>query len=401
MNKTKSNTWKIYMLTGISFLNGTSQFAFGGILDKVAASAGVSVSTAGQLTTAYSLAGAIGTPIVMMAAARVDRRRLQLLSLTTIFVSMVMTFALPGFGFLIASRILFGIGFGVYGVSTYSIVTKMAPPGREARALSNLAMGSSAALVIGVPISRVIAAAYDWRSIFWVISFFTLLGIIANYKLIPATEGEAPIPLLKQLSLLKKPRISVALLVTFFMFVSYSVVNTYTTPFLIFIVPKIEKEMSIILFGLGVASLIGSKLGGSLADRIGAGRTLVGGMIVQTIALLLIPVVPGSAIFIITILMIWAIAAWTCGPTFSFNLISIAPEASGIILSLNSTFVQLGFAAGASIGGIAAGSSSIMSIILVGAVSVAMATFTAAIAFGQFKSVKSHKEKYSSKILED
>lgn len=380
------------MLAGINFLNGTSQFAFGGILDKVAKTANVSVATAGQLTIAYSLAGAIGTPIVMMAAAKVDRRRLQLISLTAVFLSMVITFALPGFGYLMASRILFGIGFGVYGVSTYSIVIKMAPSGKQATMLSNLAMGSSLALVIGVPISRIVAAAYDWRAIFWVISFLSFLGIIANFKLIPATKGEVPMPLKQQLLLLKRPKVSIALFVTFLMFISYSVVNTYTAPFLIMLIPSLEKGMSIILFSLGLASLIGSKLGGVLADRLGAGRTLIGGMLVQTIALVLIPVVPGSAILIMTILMLWAIAAWACGPTLSFNLMTVAPEASGILLSLNSTFVQLGFAAGASVGGIAVGSSSVMSISWVSATSVALAAIAAFIVFGNQKSNKLEME---------
>lgn len=35
-----SNTWKIYMLTLISFLVGTSQFVISGILDEVATSVG-------------------------------------------------------------------------------------------------------------------------------------------------------------------------------------------------------------------------------------------------------------------------------------------------------------------------------------------------------------------------
>ncbi|GIM46180.1 hypothetical protein DNHGIG_17290 [Collibacillus ludicampi] len=48
-----SNTWKIYMLTLISFLVGTSQFVIVGILDKVAASVDVSVSAAGQLISVF------------------------------------------------------------------------------------------------------------------------------------------------------------------------------------------------------------------------------------------------------------------------------------------------------------------------------------------------------------
>jgi DHA1 family putative efflux transporter-like MFS transporter len=97
-------------------------------------------------------------------------------------------------------------------------------------------------------------------------------------------------------------------------------------------------------------------------------------MIVQIFAFAFLPFVSGSVIVAISLLLLWAIAAWTFGPTQSFNLATLAPEASGIMLSLNSSFVQLGFAAGAGIGGIAVGGSSILAICWIGAISVTVAT---------------------------
>lgn len=382
-----NNTWKIYMLTIISFMVGTSQFVIVGILDKVAASVGVSVATAGQLITAFSLANAIGTPLIMMATARINQSRQLLLALAIIVLGILATLTLPGFGSLMVSRAILGVGTGVFIVSAYAITAKLASPGRQGEAMANISMGFSAALVFGVPIGRVITAAYDWQAIFWGIGLFSLLGIVAVARTIPATVGEAPIPLRKQFAHLKKPKVAVALGVTFFVFISYSVVNTYITPFLTSISPLGEQEMSSILFALGIASLIGSKLGGFLADRIGVPRTLVGAMVVQALALALLSASSGSVITSTMLLMLWATAAWTFGLTQSFNIVSLAPEASGIMLSLNSSFVQLGFAAGAGIGGLVVGSSSIMAISWIGAVSVAFAACVAAFSYGFVRSL--------------
>lgn len=377
-----NNTWKIYMLTMISFLIGTSQFVIVGILDKVAASAGVSVATAGQLITAFALASAIGTPIVMVATAKMDQRRQLLLALTIFLLGIVSTLALPGFGFLMASRVILGIGTGVFVVTAYAITASLASPGHQGEAMSNISMGFSASLVFGVPIGRVITAAYDWQAIFWGIGFFSLLGSLAVARLLPATSGEMPTPLGKQFALLKKPTIAAALGMTFFVFISYSVVNTYITPFLAALRPMSEQELSSILFALGIASLLGSKLGGFLADRIGITPTLIGSMVIQAIALVFVSVAEGSVILTILSIMLWATSVWTFGLTQSFNIVSLAPDASGIMLSLNSSFVQLGFAAGAGIGGIAVGSSSIMIVSWIGAASVTVALCVAAIAFG-------------------
>lgn len=372
MNNTMNNNLKIYLFTFISFLVGMAQFIFGGILDKVASSVGVSVSSAGQLTTAYSLAAALGTPIFIMLTAKMDKRKQLLAALYIILLGMILTFVIPGFGFLMISRILLGLGGGLYGVCAFSIVAELAPPGRKARALSNLAMGSSAALVFGVPISRIIVASYDWEIIFWGLSLFSLISIFAVARTIPSIVNEVPIPLREQLALLKKPKITISLCVSFFMFVSYSVVNTYIAPFLTSTIPIIEGEISVVLFVLGIASLIGSKLGGFLADRFGAVATVAGGMAVQAITLTLMSIVPSAVIFILPLIIIWAIAAWTCGPILNVNLVSIAPEASGILLSLNGTFIQLGFAAGAGIGGIVVAGASITAITWIGAATVAL-----------------------------
>lgn len=63
------------MLTIIGFMAGTSQFVISGILDKVAVSVGVSVVIAGQRITAYALANALGTPIIMVITSKIGQRK--------------------------------------------------------------------------------------------------------------------------------------------------------------------------------------------------------------------------------------------------------------------------------------------------------------------------------------
>jgi MFS transporter, DHA1 family, putative efflux transporter len=383
-----SNTWKIYMLAIISFLVGTSQFVISGILDQIAASINISVSSAGQLITAFALGNAIGTPIVIVAMARLNQRKKLLTALTVILIGIVSTVTLPGFGFLMAARVVLGVGTGVFVVTAYGIAASLASKGREVGAMANVAIGYSASLVFGVPVGRLIAEAYDWKIIFWIIGFFSLLAVFAVARLIPATEGEEPVPIGKQLALLKNPRIAVALSVTLFMFISYSAVYTYIAPLLTTFIS--QQRISVVLLVIGIASLIGSKLGGFSADRFGIARTLIIGMVIQALALVLLSAVSGS-VSVITLLFIWSIAVWTFGATQNFNLISLAPEASGIMLSLNSSFVQLGFAAGAGVGGIVVGSLSIMAVTWIGAVSVALAAIIAYFFFSRARSFTSSR----------
>jgi DHA1 family putative efflux transporter-like MFS transporter len=377
-----SNSWKIYMLAVVSFLVGTSENIIAGILDMVADDVGVSVAAAGQLITVFSLAYAFGTPVLMAITARVERRKLMLAALGVFFVGNVIAVTASGYVSLMGSRIILALSTGVFVVVALTVAAKLAQPGKQGSAIATLVMGFSTSLIIGVPLGRVIASAYDWKLIFVGIGILGLLAMVAILRLIPKSEGEEPVPVRAQIALLKSPRIAVALSITFFWIFGYSIVYTYISPFLLTITGMSERAVSVGLFAFGVASLIGSKLGGFSTDRWGIPRTLVGGMLLHSGVLFLIAAFSQSAAFMLPLLMLWAFSAWSSGPTQQYYLITLAPEASGIMLSLNSSVLQLAMAAGAGIGGVIVESVSLSAVGWLGAAGVAIAAAMAAGSFG-------------------
>ncbi|WP_248929835.1 MFS transporter [Paenibacillus hamazuiensis] len=377
-----STTWKIYMLAIVSFLVGTSEFIIAGILDKIAGDIGVSVSAAGQLITVFSLAYAFGTPVLMAMTARLERRKLLLYSLGLFVIGNAVSVLLPGFEFLVGSRIILALSTGVFVVTALTVASKMAPPEKQGSAIATLIMGFSTSLIVGVPIGRVVAAVYNWKMIFGGIGLLALIAIFAVAFVIPKTESEAPVPLRKQLALLKEPRIAVALAVTFFWIGGYSIVYTYVSPFLLTVTGMSEQVVSAGLFAFGIASLIGSKLGGYGTDKWGVRRTLIGGMLLHAVSLILISIAAHSPAAVFPLLMLWSFSAWSSGPTQQLNLINQAPDAAGIMLSLNTSVVQVAMAAGAGIGGVVVQQVSLPAISWIGAAAVVIAALTAAASFG-------------------
>jgi len=377
-----SNAWKIYILAIVSFLVGTSENIIAGILDKVAADTGISVAAAGQLITVFSLAFAFGTPILMALTGRVGRKQLLIYSLSIFVIGNAIAAIIPGFGFLITSRIISALSTGVFVVTSLTVASKLAPAERQGSAIATLVMGFSTSLIIGVPLGRVIASSYDWKLIFGGIGILGILAIFLIIYVIPSTTGEEPVPLRKQLALLRQPRIAIALSITFFWILGYSIVYTYISPFLLQITGMNEQGVSIGLFAFGIASLIGSKFGGFSTDKWGVARTLISGMLVHAVVLLSLSISAHSAVIVFPLLMLWAFSAWSSGPTQQYYLISLAPEASGIMLSLNTSILQLAMAAGAGIGGFAIEQISLASISWIGAAGVAVAGGTAAVSLG-------------------
>ena len=373
--------WMIYLLMFISFLLGVVQFIFNGILDQVATSLYISVAMAGQLTTAFSLGSAIGTPIMVVVLSRVGRKQVLLGALSLIAVTTIGIAIAPYFSVMLILRVFMGAGFGIYGVAAFSVVARIAEKGKLARATANLALGTGAALVAGVPVARILAANYDWRYIFWGVGLLMLPPALILLKALPKVVEEGEMSLKDQLGLLKEPKILLALAVTLSMFISYSVVTTYTTPYLSDVWNMSVEKISLVLLIFGIASVVGAKLGGHLSDHLSPGLTLSLGMFAQAACLILVLIAPKVEILAILFLSLWALAAWTAGPILNVNMVTIAPGAAGILLSLNSSFVQFGFAGGAAIGGIAVEIGSISTVILIGAVAVAISALLGLFAF--------------------
>lgn len=367
------NTLKIYILAIVSFLVGTSEYIISGILDTIADSLEITLAAAGQLITIFSLVYAIFTPILMGITSSIDRRKLMIFSLGLFVIGNILAFILPGYGLFVVARVVMALGAGMVVVTALTIAAKIAPEGKQGSAIATVVMGFTASLIIGVPLGRIISSLLGWKVIFGGIALLGILAMIIIRASIPLIKGDKPVPLVKQLALLKKRRVIIGLAITFFWLGGYSIAYTYLSPYLLNISGIEEKLLSGALLIFGIASLFGSKFGGFSTDRWGVQKTLLGGMSLHIITLILLSLVTNSYISVLIILILWSFAAWSSGPTQQYNLATIEPESSGILLGLNQSVMQLAMAAGAGIGGIFVEKVSLSSVTWIGALGVTIA----------------------------
>lgn len=384
-----SNTWKIYILAVTSFLVGTSEYIISGILDNIADTLGITLAAAGQLITIFSLVYAIFTPILMALTASMDRRRLMIYSLSLFVIGNILAFVLPGYGWFIVARVIMALGAGMVVVTALTIAAKIASEGKQGSAIATVVMGFTTSLIIGVPLGRMTAEAFGWKSVFGGIALLGLVAMMVIFLALPHTKGDKPVPLLQQLSLLRKRKVAVGLSITFFWLGGYSIAYTYLSPYLLTISGISDKLLSGVLLIFGVASLVGSKFGGYSTDRWGVSFTLIGGMALHIITLILLSLVTHSYFGVLFILILWSFAAWSTGPTQQYHLATIEPELSGVLLGINQSMMQLAMAVGAGIGGIFVEKVSLASITWIGAFWVAIAIVASLIASGSNSKEKS------------
>ena len=346
------NAFKVALLALACFATSISEFAIVGMIDVVAESAGVSVAMAGQLLTAFALAGGIGVPLVVMALAKLERRDVMTASLVMVVLGCVLMSVVTDFYLMMLSRVFMAIGSGIFAVTCFATAPQLAAPGREASAVATVTLGFNAALVLGLPFSRLMVQILPWTAAFWFVGIASAAMIPVMRAIVPRVQDAAPKPLREQLSYLRRPRVLLTFGLNLFWVAGYATLYSYITPFLQDATALEATALSAVLLAFGVSTLAGNKLGGWLCDRFGM-RPVVLSALAGQIALLVALFALGGPLWLILVaVLIWGVFSWIPSPIINLAVVQAAPEAADVMLSLNNSSTQFAYAIGAGVGGI-------------------------------------------------
>ncbi|MGG5181003.1 MFS transporter [Bacillus sp. MM09(2025)] len=387
------NKTVVYLLALAAFLIGTIEYIITGIIQMVANDLHVTTSAAGLLVTSLALSAAIGAPIVIALTINIDRKKILSWMLMIFILSNVITSVSHSFEMVMMTRILQGISGGTAIVVAMAVATRLVEREKRGTAIGIILMGLSSSLVLGVPIGTFLSSIIGWKALFAAIGLITLIPLIVVYKRIPSMKEQEPVTLRMQVSILKDKRILLAVAVTLFYVGGYSTLFTYLTPFLQASANLSITEISGILLLAGICSFLGSSLGGMAADKKGPIFTIFTGIILQIIMLMLLAFVTGNLVVMVAVIMIWMIATWSTSPAQQLYLVTLVPKSPDIALSVNTSFIQFGFALGSGVGGFVLSETSILNLswISAGTVFLALLMTILMVAFGRFSQRKSLK----------
>ncbi|WP_342495308.1 MFS transporter [Bacillus sp. FSL K6-0046] len=384
------NKTVVYLLALAAFLIGTIEYIITGIIQMVAHDLHVTTSTAGLLVTSLALSAAIGAPIVIALTINMDRRKILTWTLIIFILSNFITSISHSFEMVMITRILQGISGGTAIVVAMAVATRLVEREKRGTAIGIILMGLSSSLVLGVPIGTFLSSMIGWKALFAAIGVITLIPLIVVYRRIPSMKEQEPVTLRMQLSILKDKRILLAVAVTLFYVGGYSTLFTYLTPFLQASANLSITEISGILLLAGICSFLGSSLGGMAADKKGPIFTIFSGIILQIMMLMLLAFVTGNLVVMVAVIMIWMIATWSTSPAQQLYLVTLVPKSPDIALSVNTSFIQFGFALGSGLGGIVLNGTSVLNLswLSAGTVFLALLMTILMVAFDRFSQHK-------------
>src|SRR5436309_9024094 len=147
---------RVILLAAGMFALGLDAYVLAGVLPGIAGDLHAPVGDTGLIVTAFTLAYAFLSPVLATLTASWNRRWVLLSSLTLFTLANIGSAAARTLAVLMVTRVLAGIGAGLYVPTAAATAASLAGPDRRGRALALVAGGLQTATVVGVPVGALI-----------------------------------------------------------------------------------------------------------------------------------------------------------------------------------------------------------------------------------------------------
>ncbi|MFD3663406.1 MFS transporter [Streptomyces sp. NPDC058659] len=331
---------------------GTTEFVMMGLLPNVADDLGTSVPTAGYLVSAYAIGVVVGAPLLTALGSRIPRKRMLLLLMALFVVGNLASAFAPGFGWLVAGRILAGLPHGAFFGVGAVVAARLVPEDRQARAVATMFLGLTVANILGVPAATLLGQHLGWRSTFLVVTVIGLLAMAALARLVPYVPVDERQGLGREVRALGRPQVLLGLLTAVFGFAGVFAVYSYLASMTTEVMGFGESTVTVVLalFGLGMTG--GALAAGPLTDRA-LRPTLYGSLAALVLALVAFRFtvhVPWLAL--VTVVVLGAVGFMTTTP-LQMLVMRKAKDAPTLASASNHSAFNLANAGGAWAGGAA------------------------------------------------
>ncbi|WP_431781852.1 MFS transporter [Streptomyces chumphonensis] len=331
---------------------GMTEFVMMGLLPEVAEDLGTSVPTAGHLVSAYAVGVVIGAPLLTAVGARVPRRRMLVALMALFTVGNLASVLAPGFGTLLAGRLLAGLPHGAFFGVGAVVAARLVAPDRQARAVAAMFLGLTVANVVGVPAGTALGQHFGWRATFLVVTAVGVVAMAALAALVPRLPREPGAGLGGELRALADRQVVLGLLTAVFGFAGVFAVYSYLASTVTEVTGLAQSSVTLVLALFGIGMTLGALVAGPLTDRA-LRPTLYGSLAALALVLLAFHFtahVRWAAL--VTVVLIGAVGFLTTTP-LQLLVMDKARAAPTLASASNHSAFNLANAGGAWLGGLA------------------------------------------------
>lgn len=372
-------------MTVSAFLVNTSEFMPIGLLTDISKDFNITAAQAGVMITAYSWTVTLLSLPLMLLACKIKPKKLLLGTLTVFAVCQVLSVISIGFPFLVVSRIGVACAHSIFWSIASPFAVRVVAKENQAKALSAIVTGTAFAMVLGMPLGRMIGLQIGWRMTFLCVGIISMIVIAYLLFVFPKIENSESFSVSQLPELFKNSNLMIIYMITFLFATGYYTAYSYVEPFLQKIAGFSSNLVTITLMLFGIAGLLGSYLFSKFYEEHHF-------VFVQTVlfgfvgALAILYPASINMYTIILVCAIWGIASMAFQVCFQAEIIGcVSTAASSVAMAIFSAIFNLGIGSGTGLGGMVYTNISLKYVGFVGAVIVLVA---AIIGFIKFRTSK-------------
>ena len=354
--KTVQNTSRIPMSLVTLMIGGVvvgmTEFMMMGVLPDVSQSLNISIPEAGHLISIYALGVVVGAPLTAGLAGHFPPKKM-LMGLMGMFLLFNALFALaPGYPLLLITRFCAGLPHGAFFGMGAVVASRLAEPGREARAISLMFAGLTLANILGVPLGTWVAQQFGWRLSFGVIALIAGVAILSIQKWMPVITAAPKMALKESLKIFTRSDV--------WLIIGISSIGTgglfawisYIAPMMIEVTGFDPASITGIMIVAGLGMAVGNFIGGRLADKYSPLKTTAMLLLTMVVSLLIVKWVAPFKIAAIVMTFITGAVAFAVIAPMQMLMINTAKGAEMLASSTIQASANTGNALGAYLGGL-------------------------------------------------
>ena len=332
-----------------AFIVNTSEFVPVGLLGGIGDSFALRPEQVGLMLTLYAWLVALTSLPLMLATRAWERRRLLLWVFALFVLCQALTALAGSFTVLVLARLGVALTHAVFWSITASLVVRVAPEGKKAQALGLLATGTTLAMVLGVPLGRIVGDALGWRNSFWLIGVVAVLVALVLARSLPRLPSENSGSLSSVPVLLRRPALmavfGLQVLVVTAQFIMYS----YIEPWVQAHAGHSPQVTTAVLLLFGACGMLGSLLFSRWGLKMPL-RFLVLALAALALCLGLLPVAGQAPWSLYALTVVWGAALMAVVLPMQAQVLHLCRDATDVGMAIFSGVFNLAIGAGALLG---------------------------------------------------
>ena len=341
--------FRVILLAFAGFVFNTTEFLPVALLSDIADSFHIPVEQAGLMITLYAWIVSLMSLPFMLMTAKLERRSLLIKLLIVFVASHVLSVLAWDFWVLLLSRIGIAFTHAIFWSITASLAVRVAPKDKKAQAIGLLAMGSALAMVLGLPLGRVIGQYFGWREAFAIIAVLAFTILILLYCFLPHLESRNAGSLLSLPLLIKRPLLLGLYALTILIISAHFTAYSYIEPFMVRIGEMSDSAATAILLIFGLSGIIASLLFNRFYQRSPTVFLLTSMGILGLSLVLLLPL-SESQFSMFLLAFIWGIGISGIGLSLQVRVLQLASDATDVAMAIYSGLYNVGIGGGALLG---------------------------------------------------